>query len=322
MGMGKIVKLLSVIAVLLALGFAAQANNVKNDTTYYAKPEGNWHLRLRSDLFGSNLVFTIPYQGDVKGIDASTGARFKQCVGAGWKNLFLNIGFNPFAKNKDLELNVTTYGNKFGFEANLGLSDTMSGTYDTGIASSDPVTEALNPGDLAFIHGKARAYYAFNWKRFSYSAAMNQNRIQKRSAGSPLVTVEARWLYMSHMEDIDKNDISKGLMTNIVALGGGYAYNWVPVNNLLVHASLLANFGLLNKTTIYNGWTDRNVVRSNTVLSLTGTASIVYHFKHVYVGAFATADELLSLALANSLENSYFIDYQRRDAHLAIGVRF
>ena len=151
---------------------------------------------------------------------------------------------------------------------------------------------------------------------------MNQNRIQKRSAGSPLVTVEARWLYMSHMEDIDKNDISKGLMTNIVALGGGYAYNWVPVNNLLVHASLLANFGLLNKTTIYNGWTDRNVVRSNTVLSLTGTASIVYHFKHVYVGAFATADELLSLALANSLENSYFIDYQRRDAHLAIGVRF
>ena len=167
MGMGKIVKLLSLIAVLLVLGFAAQANNVKNDTTYYAKPEGNWHLRLRSDLFGSNLVFTIPYQGDVKGIDASTGARFKQCVGAGWKNLFLNIGFNPFAKNKDLELNVTTYGNKFGFEANLGLSDTMSGTYDTGIASSDPVTEALNPGDLAFIHGKARAYYAFNWKRFS-----------------------------------------------------------------------------------------------------------------------------------------------------------
>ena len=320
--MGKINKTL-VLAILLLGCLPLSAHTAINDTTYYVKPEGNWHIRLRSDLNGSNLVFTIPYQGDVKGVKASTGARFKQCIGAGWKNLFLNVGFNPFAKKKDPELNINIYGNKFGLEANLGLSDTMSGTYATGIDSGNIVTEVLNPGDLAFVRGNARAYYAFNWKRFSYSAAKNQNRIQKRSAGSPLVTVEARWLYMSHMEDTDKIDISKGIMSSIVALGGGYAYNWVPVKNLLVHASLLANFGLLNNTTIFDGWTDRNVIRSNTVLSLTGSASLVYHFKHWYVGAFATSDELLSLSFASKdIKDNYLIDYRRSDAHLAIGVRF
>ena len=321
--MGKVIKLRSIIAVLLAFGFTAQANNVKNDTTYYVKPEGNWHLRLRSDVVGTSLIYMMPYQGDLKGVEASTGARFKQCVGAGWRNLFLNVGFNPFAKAKDLEINVNAYGNMYGFESNLGASDSMAGSYAYGIGSGDVVTDDLNPGDLAFIHGKAKAYYAFNWKRFSYSAAMNQNRIQKHSAGSPLLTAEARLLYMSHIEDQENPDFTKGMVTYIVGAGGGYAYNWVPVKNLLVHASLLANYGFLNNTLIMNGKANRTKVRSDAVVSISGSTSVVYHFKKWYVGAFASLDNLFSVSSqATGMDDSYVIQYQRGDAHFAVGVRF
>jgi len=320
--MGKIIKI-SFVALLLLGGLPLNAQKVRNDTIYYAKPDGNWHLRLRSDLVGSSLLYMMPYQGGIKGVEASTGARFKQCVGAGWKNLFLNVGFNPFAKAKDLELNVNAYGNMFGFESNLGASDSMAGSYAYGTGSGDVVTDDLNPGDLIMFYGKAKAYYAFNWKRFSFSSAMNQNRIQKRSAGSPLITAEARWLYMTHIDDQENPDFTKGLVTFLAGAGGGYAYNWVPVKNLLVHASLLANYGFLNNTVILNGKDNYTSVRSNAVLSVSGSTSVVYHFRKWYVGAFASLDNLFSVSSqATGMDDSYVIQYRRGDAHFAVGVRF
>lgn len=320
--MGKVTRSIF-IAVLLLGCLPLNAQKVRNDTTYYVRPEGNWHLRLRSDLVGSSLIYMMPYQGDLKGVEASTGARFKQCVGAGWKNLFLNVGFNPFAKHKDLELNINAYGNMFGLESNLGASGTMDGSYTEGIGSGKDVTEALNPGDLIMFYGKAKVYYAFNWKRFSFSSAMNQNRIQKRSAGSPLLTAEARWLYMTHIDDQENPVFTKGLVSFLAGAGGGYAYNWVPVKNLLVHASLLANYGFLNNTVILNGKDDYTKVRSNAVFSVSGSTSVVYHFKKWYVGAFASLDELFSISSqATGIDDSYFIQYHRGDAHFAVGVRF
>lgn len=320
--MGKIIKI-SFVALLLLGGLPLNAQKVRNDTTYYAKPDGNWHLRLRSDLVGSSLLYMMPYQGDIKGVEASTGARFKQCVGAGWKNLFLNVGFNPFAKAKDLELNVNAYGNMFGFESNLGASDSMAGSYAYGNGSGEVVKDDLNPGDLIMFYGKAKAYYAFNWKRFSFSSAMNQNRIQKRSAGSPLLTAEARWLYMTHIDDQENPDFTKGLVTFLAGAGGGYAYNWVPVKNLLVHASLLANYGFLNNTAILNGKDNYTSVRSNAVFSVSGSTSVVYHFRKWYVGAFASLDNLFSVSSqATGMDDSYVIQYLRGDAHFAVGVRF
>ena len=307
-------------ALLLCAGFLAGA---QNDSTYYVKPEGVWHLRLRSDIFGTSSFVGVPYQDQYAIITASTGARFKQCVGAGWKNLFLNIGFNPFAKQKDLEFNVNVYGNKLGFNMVGGLSNTMTGYIGIGDLGDTIEPEELPENGLLNISAKASMYYAFNWKRFSFPAAMNQNRIQKRSAGSPLVTARAYLINMYPQEDPEDVSLDDGFVSLAFGLGGGYAYNWVPVERLLIHISGSAEYGFLNRTYFFSDGSNVTHVRSNNVLMISGNLSAVYYFKKmVYLGVFASSESLLSANFTAEQNNTDFLILNRKmDAHLAVGIR-
>ena len=308
-------------ALLLCAGFLAGA---QNDTTYYVKPDGVWHARLRSDIFGTSSFVGVPYQDQYAIISASTGARFKQCIGAGWNNLFLNIGFNPFAEKKDLELNVNVYGNKLGFNFVGGLSNTMTGQIGIGNLGETIEPEVLPENGLLNIYARASMYYAFNWKRFSFPAAMNQNRLQKRSAGSPLVTARAYLINMYPQEDPENVTLDDGFVFMAFGLGGGYAYNWVPVERLLIHVSGSAEYGFLNRTYFFSDGGNVSHVRSKSVLMLSGNLSAVYYFKKLfYLGLFASSEPLLSANFADEQDNTDFIILNHnRDAHFAVGIRF
>lgn len=99
-------------------------------------------------------------------------------------------------------------------------------------------------------------YYLFNGKRFSYAAAYDQSVIQKRSAGSLMA---GAMYYYAHTrydsnEDADfillMNDIGRIKQWQL-SVGMGYAYNWVPVQGLLVNVMAMPMLTCLNRLKVW-----------------------------------------------------------------------
>lgn len=83
----------------------------------------------------------------------------------------------------------------------------------------------------------ANAYYAFNGKKFSMSAVYAPDIIQKRSAGSFFVSGDVSYVRL-HTSGILQGD-KENFNSFLVAVGGGYGYNWTPNSGRLVaHASV------------------------------------------------------------------------------------
>ena len=98
-------------------------------------------------------------------------------------------------------------------------------------------------------------FYIFNHKKFSYAAAYNQKTIQVRSAGSPLVGLMG---YYADFDYADKRNAETiywmdgigRLRQYQLAIGGGYAYNFVPAKGWLVSAMAMPMVTLVNRTRI------------------------------------------------------------------------
>ena len=99
-------------------------------------------------------------------------------------------------------------------------------------------------------------FYMFNSKRFSYAAAYDQSTIQVRSAGSFMLglmwfqtsldySARQNALFIQSMGDIGRIKIHEG------SIGVGYAFNWVPVRNLLINVTAMPMVALYNRTKIY-----------------------------------------------------------------------
>ena len=98
-------------------------------------------------------------------------------------------------------------------------------------------------------------FYIFNHKKFSYAAAYNQKTIQARSAGSPIVGLMC---YYADFDYADKHNAELiywmdgigRLRQYQLAVGGGYAYNFVPAKGWLISALAMPMVTLLNQTRI------------------------------------------------------------------------
>lgn len=98
-------------------------------------------------------------------------------------------------------------------------------------------------------------FYIFNHKKFSYAAAYNQKTIQVRSAGSPLVGLMG---YYADFDYADKRNAETiywmdgigRLRQYQLAIGGGYAYNFVPAKGWLISAMAMPMVTLVNRTCI------------------------------------------------------------------------
>ena len=100
----------------------------------------------------------------------------------------------------------------------------------------------IRKGDMDVTSYLLNAWYVFSPRRYCHSAAFWPDLIQKRSAGSWMLN--ATGLYSK--VKAKKNSLvtlMQGLdqfSTTEIALGGGYAYNYVaPGSRLLIHGSLM-----------------------------------------------------------------------------------
>ena len=198
--------------------------------------DSNWETIFRPST-GSSLGAWVGYRGYGLGYSFSfnrnNGRNFS--IGLTGSNYGINLRTRKFNTNK-IEINVWGHDEDGAYE----LNDLPAETWE----------------DIKVNTAIFDAFYMLNSKRFSYAAAYDQSTIQVRSAGSFMIGVmwfrtalnySARQnaLFIQALGDIGRVTIQEG------SLGVGYAYNWVPVRNLLVNITAMPMVALYNRTKIH-----------------------------------------------------------------------
>ena len=217
------------------------------DTAYIMRPRTKWTVKARFNLSGATI--------ESEGID--NGQHFKSEMTADYKStlsmgvsylgISLNTALNPaklLGKYNDYELNINSYGNRFGWDFIFQNAHNFTGWHD-----HEGMERIELPADMLSVKTlNLNAYYAFNGRRFSYPAAFSQSYIQRRSAGSFLLAASG----MGQQAKLDWNQKMELKMTNI-GMGAGYGYNYVPVQGWLLHISGLPTFIVYSKTSMTFG---------------------------------------------------------------------
>ena len=206
------------------------------DTTYISRPKTKWTLTARWNLSGAKIESEgIENEQHFKS-EMTADYKSTLSVGVSYLGFSLNFSLNPaklMGKYKDYELNINSYGKRFGWDFIYQDAHNFTGWHDhEGMERINLPTDILSVKTL-----NLNAYYAFNSRRFSYPAAFSQSYIQRRSAGSFLLAASA----MGQNATLDWEQKMDLKMANI-GIGGGYGYNYVPAQGWLLHISALPTF--------------------------------------------------------------------------------
>jgi len=249
--------------------------NQSLDSVYVLQPELLWTVALESDFIytGADLHSGIT----LSDFTGESGQIYRGTMDTGMKNMpyrkvGLAAGFGSLRIGYGLNL-AKTKGNQDKY-FNLGLYAPSYGAqirchtiyqYPSGTLAM----EGFEPIDLSSDYpGETRslvvdAYYCINRHRFVYTATDNARIIQRRSAGSWMVT--AKFLqgeFSLNQDDPLVRETLKGMRgysTRQFSVGGGYSFNWVPLHrdpakpetagglqNLTLNATVLPMISFLN----------------------------------------------------------------------------
>lgn len=217
------------------------------DSSYVTRPALPWSFSLETTLISTGSVL----ESDIKTTDYTlTGSpainavlesrmqrHLHKKVGGsiGYGSLSLSgaveVGSKNPGKNTFMSFAVRqpSYGAKIQF---FKTHEYIDGNLDVEGVSQPYKFTSDYPGMMCTL--TLDAYYLFNHKRFSYTAATEGNFIQHRSAGSWITIVK----YLQGDMSLDRNDkfmlsFSNGLcryITRQVSLGAGYSFNFVPIH--------------------------------------------------------------------------------------------
>jgi len=166
---------------------------------------------------------------------------------------FINSDDDLYGKSKYFDLQAHSIFRSFIVDFYLQWN---KGYY---VANPEEVISGWSEGDGYPLRGDLRTHilglnvqYLFNSSHYSYKASFLQNEFQKRSAGSPIVGLEAHWMLgMADSSLIGSNIPSSGFMDDQpfnqvdisnVGINGGYAYTFVWKEKL--YLSLSSVFGI------------------------------------------------------------------------------
>lgn len=217
------------------------------DTVYITRPKAKWTVAARFNLSGA----TIEAEGEEEGqhfvSEMNADCKSTISVGVSYLGFSLNMSLNPakmVGKYKDYELNINSYGNRFGWDFIYQDAQNFTGWHD-----HEGMERIELPADMLSVQTlNINAYYAFNSRRFSYPAAFSQSYIQRRSAGSFLLAASG----MGQHANLDWEQKMELKMTN-VGIGAGYGYNYVPTQGWLLHISALPTFLVYSHTSMTFG---------------------------------------------------------------------
>lgn len=262
---------------------AYKYGKITYDTLYIHRPPGRWTIKFRGNVSGSTIE-TEGRKDDVP-FNARVESDYRGTMSAGvtYRGISLALAINPAklaGRNKDNEFNLTSYGNRFGFDVTILTSKTYKGH-----VSMAGERVPVNKGMVSQKALNINMYYAFNGRRFSIPAAFSQNYIQKRSAGSFLVgtSIDAQNTDIDAVSAINVGKVK--LKIAEFALGAGYGYNFVAGSRWLFHLSALSTFNVFAKSHISEGDERINLHYKFPSVIITGRGAAVYSWKNKFIGA-------------------------------------
>ena len=234
------------------------------DRNYIEQPKKPWAVEARSSVSHSVLKMEADWSFEdfMEGrITAKTDNGYPVSLGlwAGYRGY--GFGYSKQLSGDGSTFSLGAMGGSFGI--NMRISSYRSSTpYVTYLFASGGEVDADEghvPMDdpMRIRSFFLDAYYMFNSKRFSYSAAYDQSLIQRRSAGSFMAGLmyyhtrvafddDACWPMVLLMKSIGKLKFTQA------NLGAGYAYNWVPARGWLVSAQVMPMITFYNRSSVYH----------------------------------------------------------------------
>lgn len=219
----------------------------KVDPEYIGIPETRWAVGTATDAHLNHLYIDQHRNGAGYSGTLYTSPEFVQKLGFSWRGMGLSVPiFNPKwvtpkQKNKNVDYSFSNFGNINGFSATLRISDSHKGTLESLAGNKMEVAEGKchdRSIDLDF-------YHVFNGRRFSMPAAFGFTQIQKKSAGSAILTVALRNGKTTVGPGPGPDNHGMSIISNMLAIGGGYGYNYVTERGWLIHFAATGNIVVL-----------------------------------------------------------------------------
>lgn len=311
------------------------------DTNYIALPEHSWRLALTNGEVGIHATYTTM-------VDPATAitlrAQSTPSLGIGFNAGYRGYGggyswdvLNAYTTNWNI-----SYGSKFiGVEFMRNVSTNLNGYFSVN-GHADGSLPTLNKGEFRVSNTSLYAWYALNFTHYSHNAALKQCYLQKRTAGSLLLSVAYMSSQMNILDTakyIRDEDMSilfdgvTGMVTRQVAIGIGYGINYTPNHGkVLLHAAAnmqvvcysINHVSYATASNVYMPGEPQYVLRPDKPVHVTGNmrAAISWEINRwVHLSAWAQANNLCFASKAGDL-STLSISNWHWQAHLNIGVRF
>lgn len=262
--------------------------NKNIDTSYIKRPSEPWTIKFRG-----NYSFALTgMRGENNGNSFSGfwASRFRATISAGivYRGIGISAAINPaklVGLNKDMEYQLTSYGNRMGFDLMYEAAKTDKGSITHASHKYKMSKGTLNRQGIA-----ANFYYAFNGRRFSFPAAFTQSYIQRKSAGSWLIGASAQWRH-TKIKPQDGQPFSKATLKSLnFAIGGGYGHNFCIGRRWMLHLSSLPTLVVYDHGDISgDATTTKSKIRFPNFF-IANRGAILYTWKRNFAGASATLD--------------------------------
>lgn len=217
---------------------AAKYNKVTFDTAYITRPKERWTVKMLGNLSGADIRTNTKEGGVAYETKVMADFRGTLSMAVAYRGMGLSLSVNPAklaGKNKDYELNLNSYSNRYGFDVVYLASKTYHGHMNLGSGRIEIPKGLISQNAL-----NLNFYYVFNNCRFSFPAAFSQSYVQKRSAGSLMVGASFDGSKTVVGTDVDHPSLQPiTIRLNEFAVGAVYGYNLVAGKHLLFHLSAL-----------------------------------------------------------------------------------
>ena len=311
------------------------------DTNYIALPEHSWRVALTTG--GTGLLANYTTWADPAtpvGLRSQTTPSLELGFNVGYRGYGGGYSWdvlNAYTTNWNISL-----GSKFmGIELLRNVSTNLNGQFVVD-GTVDPSMPALNKGEFRISNTWLTAWYALNAAHYSHKAAFKQSYLQKRTAGSLLLSLSYLSSEMNILDSakyIQDEDMSvlfdgvTGMITRQVALGLGYGINYTPNHGkVLLHAS--ANMQVICYSINHISYAPaanvsmhgepQYVLRPASPVHVSGTmrAAVSWEINRwVHLSAWAQANNM-SFASKSGDMTTLSLNNWHWQAHINVGVRF
>ena len=217
------------------------------DTNYITLPEHCWRLAYTNATIGINSYYRtlLPRTSSQMVFQMQSTPSIDLGFYVGYRGFGFGYSWDAlhaYANNLNFSLGSKSLGIEFQRQVSTHVSGKLSTPDDPGTSTADV------PGGLLWVRNtNLTAWYALNSEHYSHNAAIKQSYIQKKSAGSLLLSLSYLYTNVSVVDTLTIAGVPilsiimdgvKSVAIQQVAVGLGYGINYTPNGGKVVlHAA-------------------------------------------------------------------------------------